>query len=167
MAQPTMVTLTGNVQTPPSTPDPTFRVVMQQLGYLMHADGTVVEPTTYQGVVDSDGDLSFQVPATTDPAWNYVVDGQIVGTTWTYRTIFDPIDNAKPTPPFYVGVPHNMGPTLTLNSLIPAGSLSQSALYAPINHHHTPDQVGFLVLGPVDPVPPGTPDGTVIIRRAA
>lgn len=167
MAQPTMVTLTGDVQTPPSVVDPTFRVVMEQQGYLMHADGTIIEPTTYQGVADTNGHISFSVPASTDPAWDYVLNGQIVGTTWTYRTFFDPIDNGKQGAPFYAGVPHNMGLTLTLNDIIPAGQLSQSALYAPINHQHTPNQVGFLILGPVETVPPGTPDGTVIIRKAA
>lgn len=136
MAQPTMVTLTGDVQTPPATADPTFRVVMQQLGYLMHADGTVIEPTTYTGVADGSGHISFTVPASTDPAWDYVVDGKIVGTSWTYRVVFDPIDNGKQGAPFYAGVPHDLGSTLTLNDIIPAGQLSQSALYAPINHTH-------------------------------
>ena len=167
MALPTMVTITGQFQTPPATPDATFAVVMEQQGYLMHDDGTVVEPTTYRGVADSNGAISFQVPASTDPNWNYIVNGKMVGTNWTYRCTFDPIDNLPQAAPFYAGVPHNMGPTLTLNDIIPAGQLSQSALYAPINHHHTPDQVGFLILGAVDPVPPGTPAGTVIIREAA
>lgn len=167
MAQPTMITLIGDVQTPPSTPDATFRMVMEQQGYLMHADGTIIEPTVYQGVADANGHLSFVVPATTDPAWQYVLSGHIVGTIWTYRCFFDPIDNGKQGAPFYAGVPHNMGSTLTINQVIPAGVVGQSALYAPINHQHTPEQVGFRIIGPVDPVPPGTPDGTVIIRRAA
>jgi len=136
MAQPTMITLTGNVQTPPSTPDATFTVTMEQQGYLMHADGTVIEPTVYTGSAAADGSISFQVPASTDPAWDYVVDGKIVGTTWAYRVVFDPIDNGKQGAPFYAGVPHDLGATLTLNDIIPAGNLSQTALYAPINHTH-------------------------------
>jgi hypothetical protein len=167
MATPTMVTLTGTVQTPPSTPDGTFRVVMDQQGYLTHADGTIIEPTRYIGVANGSGQISFQVPASTNPAWNYVVDGKIVGSVWTYRCFFDPIDNGKQGAPFFAGVPHNLGASLTLNSLIPAGVLSQSALYAPINHQHTPDQVGFLVLGPAEALPINTPSGTVIIRKAA
>jgi hypothetical protein len=131
-----MVTLTGTVQTPPATPDATFRVVMEQQGYLMHADGTIIEPTIYQGSADADGAVSITVPASTDPAWDYVLDGKIVGTNWTYRCFFDPIDNGKQGAPFYAGVPHDMGSTLTLNDVIPAGLLSQSALYAPINHTH-------------------------------
>jgi hypothetical protein len=167
MATPTMVTLTGTVQTPPATPDATFRVVMQQLGYLMHADGTIIEPTTYEGLADAAGAVAITVPASTDPAWDYVVNGQIVGTNWTFRCFFDPIDNGKQGAPFYAGVPHDMGSTLTLNDVIPAGQLSQSALYAPINHQHTPSQLGIVVLGPGEDVPPGTPAGSVIIREAA
>jgi len=167
MATPTMVTIVGVVQTPPATPDSTFTVVMEQRGYLTHSDGTMIEPTKYVGTADGSGAISFQVPASTDPSWDYVLDGKIVGTSWTYRVTFDLMDNLPPAAPFYAGVPHNAGSTITLNDLIPAGVVSQSALYAPINHHHTPDQVGFLVLGPAEAVPGGTPDGTVVIRKAA
>jgi hypothetical protein len=161
-----MVTITGNVQTPPGTPDGTFAVTLEQQGWLSHDDGTVIEPTKYRIVAEGDGDISFQVPSSTDPAWLYTdFPRGISGTTWAYRVTFDPIDNLPQRSPFYAVV-EGPGP-LTLNDLMPPGSPLQAALFAPLNHQHTPDQVGFRILGPVEAVPPGLPANTVIIRRAA
>jgi hypothetical protein len=166
MATPTMVTITGNVQTPPGTPDGTFAITLEMLGWLSHSDGTLIEPTKYTETVDGAGNVSFSVPDSTDPNWLYTdFPRGVSGTEWAYRVTFDPIDNLPQRAPFYAVV-SGPGP-LTLNDLVPPGSPLSVALYAPLNHHHTPDQVGFLILGPVETVPPSTPANTVIIRKAA
>lgn len=169
MATPTMITVQGVVQTPPGDGDATFQIILEQQGYLGHSDGTLIEPTKYVGTADATGAISFEVPGSTDPNWLYT-DFQrgVSGTTWAYRVTMDPIDNLPPRAPFYAAVPFDAaGGVVTLGSLIPPGSPLSVALYAPLNHHHTPDQVGFLILGPAEAVPPLTPSDTVIIRRAA
>ena len=168
MATPTMITIRGVVQTPPGDGDATFQIKLEQMGWLTHSDGTLIEPTSYLGVADADGSVEFQVPGSTDPSWLYTdLANSKSGTTWAYRVTMDPIDNLPPRGPFYSVVDSAApGGVVTLGSLIPAGSPLGISMYAPLNHHHTPDQVGFAILGPTDD-PTGLPDGTVIIRKAA
>jgi hypothetical protein len=135
MATPTMITVTGVLQTPPGTPDATATVTFEQQVWLRHSDGTVIEPTKYEGIangtgnlVAADGTSPFRVPPTTDPAWS--------PQDWTYRVTIDGVEEPKWAKPFRAGVPHDSpGATLTLGMLLPVPA-SGGSLYAPINHTH-------------------------------
>lgn len=132
MATPTMITLTGTVETPPGTPDGTAQVTIQQQVWMRHPDGTVIEPTVYTGVANSNGDISMLVPATNDPDW-LPVDFQM-------RVIFDGIENPRWSKPFRAAIPHDApGGTMTLGELIPVGMANEGAFYAAANHSHPLD----------------------------
>lgn len=128
MAIAPLITITGQLQMPVGTGDATARVVMEQQVYLVHTDGTAVEPQVYIGVCDADGNVSMDVPPTDHPDWR--------PQHWAYRVTFDGIENPQWSKPFRAEVPYNSG-DLTLNDLIPVGSPSAGALYAPINHTHS------------------------------
>lgn len=131
MATPTMITITGTViATPPSTPDATAKVTLEQEVWLTHSDGTVVEPQKYVGVANGSGVVSVQVPACTNPAW--------LPQGWTYRVTFDGVENPEWAKPFRCVVPYDApGATVTLGSLVPVGSASDGVIYAPANHSHS------------------------------
>lgn len=128
MATPTLVTITGQLRELPETPDSTATVTFRCPQTLRHLDGTVIEPFKIVGVADANGQISVSVPAVDDPAWS--------PQGWTYRVSIDPA-NGTPVVPFNASVPvAASGSGLTLGALIPVGSPSDGALYAPINHTH-------------------------------
>lgn len=130
MATPTMVTITGQLREGPTSPDATATVTFRGPQTLRHMDGTVIEAGfKVVGIADADGQISVSVPATDDPAWS--------PQGWTYRVSIDPA-NGTPVVPFDAAVPvAAAGTGLTLGSIVPAGSPSAGALYAPVNHTHT------------------------------
>lgn len=130
MATAPLITITGQIQIPPGTPDATAKVVLEQQVWLVHTDGTAIEPQIYEGIADSNGDVSFQVPACTHPDWRPV--------NWRYRVTFDGVENPQWSKPFRAVVPHDQG-SLTLNDLVPVGPASEGSLYAPANHTHPTD----------------------------
>lgn len=144
MATPTLITVTGTVQTPAGTADPTFSVTLEQEVWLTHSDGTLIEPTKYIGMTDASGVLlavdgvsAFRAPSTTDPAWT--------PQNWTYRVTFDPEDNLPQRSPFRAGLSHLApGGVVTLGSLLPIPA-SGGLLYSPANHTH-PDDVSQVEL---------------------
>jgi len=97
--------------------------------------------------VGDDGTFTLPVYGTNDPNWS--------PDSWDYKVIVDGDDLHEE---FYTQVPYNAG-TIRFPSLIPSLTSSLGSLYALYNHGNH-----VLVLGPSDPVPPGTPAGTIIYR---
>lgn len=137
MATPTMIAISGVAETPPGTPDGDFVLEIEQQGYLTHSDGTLIEPTVYRIEAAADGSVSGSVPASTDPAWIYTDPARgIRGTTWSYRVTYWALGTEQ-RGPFRCTISHlSPGAAITLNDLLPAGTIENTAIYAPVNHTH-------------------------------
>lgn len=98
MATPTMITISGVIQKPPTVGDSTAKVIVEQQVWLTHSDGTAIEPQKYIGLADGSGAVSFSVPATTDPAW--------LPQNFTMRVTFDGVEEPQWAKPFQIGRAH-------------------------------------------------------------
>jgi hypothetical protein len=148
MTTPTMVTINGLLVPVGEATEVYFRVPVP---VRYNADPSVFVPYQYKATAAVDGSFTLQVPGTDDPAWS--------PTNWTYKvTVVGPNLNFS----FNAQVPYNAG-SLNFSSILPSLPASEGTLYAAYNHTH----LGLcLVLGPTDPVPPGTLAGTPIIRTS-
>ena len=151
-----MTAITNLLTGPTGTPVPGARVAATLVGagFLATGDGEVIG--TAVATTDVDGRWTMELTPTGD----YAAGG-------AHYLIREHRHEWRITVP--ASGTHNLLDVLM--TAVPAGELlvglsraEADELYAPIAHTHTPGQVGFLVLGPADPVPAETPAGTVIIR---
>jgi hypothetical protein len=151
---PTMITISGILETSPGTPDSSASVTFKRRGFARHLDGTVIEPGSDVVAVAADGSFELSVMATDDPDW--------VPVGWTYRVS---VNTGETVWGFEAAVPYDASDlTLTFGELLPAEGIEEGYLYAGLNHTHPGAMV--LVLDVSDDVPEGTPEGTVIVRIA-
>ena len=157
MATPTLIAVSGTIESSPGVPDPLARLSFDRKTVLTHADGTLVEPENRVADIQPDGTFSVDLPATVgDPAWN--------PTGWEYAVTLRYSDDRPPVR-WGLTVPADAsGGTWTIGEDPPTVPVLPGWSFALVNHTHTPDQVGFLVLPIGDPLPPGTPDGKIVIR---
>lgn len=83
MANPTTVTVTGDLRTDADSPAIGVVVTLTMPVWLTHADGTVIEPMKLVGATDGSGHLSIPlVPINDDAAW--------LPQGWTYKVSIEP-----------------------------------------------------------------------------
>jgi hypothetical protein len=146
MATPTLVTVLGDIAPVLAAKLVTFRIPTV---VRYNAGPDVIVPSTIIASVAADGTFTTQVYATNDPAWSPA--------NWNYLVTIDG-DNLHEQ--YYVQVPYT-STTINFSDLIPAQVASLGTLYAAYSHGNH-----VMVLGLADPVPPGTPVNTVIVRKA-
>jgi hypothetical protein len=143
MATPTLITVTGHFTKRDGITPETGTVVFQAPGFVRSSvSKQIISPGKTTAVLDEDGDVSFAVFATTDPAWN--------STTWPYKVI---VALSESRDVFDYTIPHDMpGLTIDLADMLPeppTGGIN----YAPINHTHPgaggldEDEVNLIVQG--------------------
>jgi hypothetical protein len=151
-----MIDVSGVIESSPGVPDPAARLTFNRKVSITHLDGTLIEPRTEVAEIGLDGTFTQSLEAGTDPAWSPV--------GWSYEVTLTYSDDRPPVR-WSMMVPYNASSgTLTLGEAPPTVPGTIGVSFALVNHTHTPDQVGFLILDLVESVPPGTPAGTVIIR---
>lgn len=127
MALPTPITVHGTYLKPDGTPD-SGSVYFHVPTFVRHgASDDVLAPGHIRGVLDINGDVTLQVPATDDPAWSPV--------NWTYRVEIR-LSGVQTT--FAAAIPYNApGGELDLTELVPALLPSEGTLYAAFGHAHS------------------------------
>jgi hypothetical protein len=145
MTTPTLVTVSGVVAPTLKASTITFRIPT----VLRYANGPdVILPGDQLTIaVPANGIFSLQVYGTNDPNWNPL--------SWTYKVLITG-DNLYLE--YSASVPYDAG-TIDFSDILPAQASSDGVLYAAYNHGPHP-----LILNVGDPVPPGTPDNTLIVR---
>ena len=152
MARPTLITVRGQFLRIDGTPE-RGTVEFQSKVYTLYSSGsTATVPSRIPAVLDADGNLEIEVPATNDPAW--------APQGWKYTLI---LRLSSDYSIFEVDVPYDApGGEITLAELIPTGASIpiNPANYAPLVHTHSAAQIVSGVIASAR-LPIGTTSGTV------
>lgn len=145
MATPTLVTVTGDLAPNLGASQVVFHIPT----LVRYASGpdVILPGNQLTTNVANDGTFTLQVYGTNDPNWS--------PTNWTYevRILGDDLHET-----FDAQVPYD-AVAMNFSALLPAQSASLGTLYAGVNHGSH-----VLVLATGAPVPPGTPQNTLIVR---
>ncbi len=152
MARPTLITVRGQFLRIDGTPE-RGTVEFQSKVYTLYSSGsTATVPSRIPAVLDADGNIEMEVPATNDPAW--------APQGWKYSLILRLSGDYSI---FEVDVPYDSpGGEITLAELIPTGASIpiNPANYAPLVHTHSAAQIVSGVIASAR-LPIGTTAGTV------
>lgn len=128
MATPTMIEVTGVIESAPGVPDPAARLTFERKVPITHTDGTLIEPRTQVAVVALDGSFSVLLEAGNDPLW------QPVG--WTYEAVLR-YSETRPPIRWSMSVPYNASSAdITIGEAPPTVPPSVGVSYALANHTH-------------------------------
>jgi hypothetical protein len=148
MPTPTLITISGDLAPELGAGTVTFRVPKDVAPRYSAGPDVILPLTEYTDAVAADGTFTIEVPASNDPDWSPA--------NWTYEVIVVG-DNMRWE--FDAQVPFDATDPLYFSTILPAQSASLGTLYAAYSHGNH-----VLVLNTGDPVPPGTPVNTVIVR---
>lgn len=152
MARPTLITIRGQFLRFDGTPE-RGTVEFQSKVYTLYSSGsTATVPSRIPAILDANGNLEIEVPATNDPAW--------APQGWKYTLV---LRLSSDYSIFEVSVPYNSaGGEMTLAELIPVGASIpiNPANYAPLVHTHAAADIVSGIIASAR-LPIGTTAGTV------
>lgn len=152
MARPTLITIRGQFLRVDGTPE-RGTVEFQSKVYTLYSSGSsATVPSRIPAILDINGNLEIEVPATNDPAW--------APQGWKYTLI---LRLSSDYSIFEVSVPYDaVGGELSLAELIPVGASIpiNPANYAPLVHTHAAADIVSGIIASAR-LPIGTTAGTV------